>query len=593
MEAETAENIDLARNFGFDITMSGGNMGMPAAAHKDYMMRCNFLYKEFLSKMNLLIKEEQDVKKTLQELYKEKIKNLRFSMYRSEDGHDPFARKQEPTPVSPISPMWESRGTTPWGLDPIADEEENPVRPQTAPAKPFMGMRPDEEVFDVRPKTAGAEKTDIHDDAMSGKGMSDVTQVSEIVGVLDPKSERTSCRKITVSKHSFAKVSVREANIKIKDREGKFHVKPIKDAFAREQSENVAYDPSQAYKQYDPVNERLALVRQVTNYKAPTIASDMKINNRVPIQKSLRGEDAKRVTVAEIYRNARDRRTRRFKLIIKKSAKENSEEENAQKLENRNLLSVNSIPFSKDEMRTHSRQTHTRTSFCENTPAEISQTPPPISDLSTSANGGLLRAILKGSVGEDNDESQMGRDSRQENGGKNGSSRPASLGVAFARRNSVYSDIDSHYDGNNDINAGRTRRGSILKLNRTPQLGVTPKATETSADLGIGTARDHAARLGKRLSIVSVASAGSFLVKLKNAINSKSDEGSEAKLSFRPPTKVETMSDSAKIVKQQMRKDRQLDERMAIWKRRMVHAGISTGRGSMGPKKRGGRLRMI
>ena len=635
--------FELARNFGFDITMAGGNMGMPGAAHQDYLARCRYLYKEFLSNMNVLIQDEKDVKKTLQALYKEKIKNMMYSLYRSEDaadGRDPFAKKQE-LALTPSSPMWESRGNTPWALETIVDEEEEAtIRPQTAPARNCVNTH-DRQTIDsnqVRPKTAGVDKTHIDDDEVSENCLTDTSETKEIVGVLDTKSERTSSRKITVSKHSFAKVSVKNTNIKLRNRDGSFIVKPMNDYFVKDKMDSVAFDPSDAYKNYDPINEKLALVRQVTSFKTPTIASDMKINNRVPIQKSLRGQDAKRVTVAEIYQNARDRRTRRFKLVVKQPSKLDKPSEDSHKTLQSNLLSVSSRPFSRrdskaaaslDELRGRSRMTITRNSVHEIIP-EVSSP-----DDSTDINNNEKVNLIKGNI-----DSKVRHNSGQGNIVPNNgcSKRPESRGVVFATTDSDLS--PNHHDNehlspdsteHNENSEGRQRSNSIFKFNRARRLSELPQnmldynanGEEGRRGSLLDNESPHLRRrtslldnespyLGRRasqienespymgrrvscdrrMSIVSVASAGAFLVKLQNAVRKNSD-ASDAMLSFRPPTKVETMTDTRKIIKQQMQKDEQSDERMAIWKRRMVNAGASANRALLGSRKRGGRLRLI
>ena len=623
------EENDLARNFGFDITMSGGNMGMPAAAHQDYLMRCNFLYKEFLSTMSILLKEEDSVKKELKGLYAEKIKNLRFSLYRcqNENGHDPFARKQE-LPMSPS--VWESRGNTPWesrgntpcvprALDPIMDEDEDETafRPQTAPVGATAGHvdANTEVVQTARPKTTGAEKGKINKEQVAS---SEISSHSEIVGILDPTTERTSNRKITVSKHSFAKV-VRPTKITIKHREGNFLVKPMRDNYVEEQTDNVAFDPNKVYKNYDPLNEKRALVRQITSYKTPTIASDMKINNRVPIQKSLRGEDAKRVTVAEIYQNARDRKTRHFKIIARKSAHDKADEDDKDAARS-NLLSVNSRPFSRKAINTlinckdfiNRSRANTRLSFRENTPVDTSQIDHSTGeDLGNSVNSGKFRSFLKRSKTADTIDSFAGRDSRQENIENQTPVKVGLLRVPSVDKQSRAIQDSCDSDIENDM---RSRSGSMIRRKR-PQKKISDisAATEISEPYRTGGEQTQenkrasvAGRGGRRSSIVSMAvphgerrpsigsEASHFMKHSQHGMSKTGSSDANSQLGFRAPPKVKSMTDSSRIVKQQMRKDKMLDEKMGVWKRRMVTAGATSG-GSrfMSTSKRGSKLRLI
>ena len=84
------------------------------------------------------MKDEEGIRDVLRKLKKEKVCNSKYSLYRSSgSGGDLFSkatkkRKQYmENNLATVSPLLDELCETPWGLDPIIDEDL--VRPQTAP----------------------------------------------------------------------------------------------------------------------------------------------------------------------------------------------------------------------------------------------------------------------------------------------------------------------------------------------------------------------------------------------------------------------------------------------------------------------------
>ena len=626
MEAFTNE-FDLARNFGFDITMPDINMGLPGAAHRDYMDKCKGLYKEFISKMNMHIKQEKEIKKILSAIHREKIQNLRYSLYRTKNESnesDPFARR----PLSIVSQTGLStRTNTPWGLDIIHDEDEGShMRPHTAPS--FGQKSMDKNTASARPKTAGdALKRDSDNEADT-----DVTATTTetILGIVDLKTEGTPSQKITVGQHSFTKLEHGQVRARLKNKDGKFIIKPIKMEYRPDDDVAVhAFDPSKNKQTYDPLNEKIALVRKMTNFRSPTISSDMKINNRVPIQKTLKGFDAKRTTVLEIYRNARDRKSRHFRIVSAKARLGTSGDGNIELLNSSEATSpLNKRQKTLSDFRTKIGAFAHFASSVRQTVDVVS--PSPTADdhhLSVSQSGNRLKSILH--IPTMNDYMDSGRESQLE------FHRPSSK-VAFTENDSYATDQHRNPLFTHDI--GRSKSESFtsnVNQNRSTSSTMNHKyrqrtVTETSdhddnvfsgapvrrnsdaslasvvspvmrqkASMRSGT--DHAgeqdldvtkpsAAGGRRLSIASVVSASSFINKLKTATQKTKDSYNSEK-SFALASKMDSRVDTVKIVKQQMKNDQHLDERMAVWRRRMSLKGSN----STSPVKRrnSGKMRLI
>ncbi|XP_060563289.1 uncharacterized protein LOC132722761 [Ruditapes philippinarum] len=619
---------DLARNFGFDITMSDGSMGLPSAVHKEYMERCHFLYKEFITNMGVHMKTEKQLRKELKELHREKMQHLRFSLYRSASS-DPFAR---PEVHSSSSMALESRNNTPWAMSTASDKDDAVFRPQTAPVPNNRKL----DIISERPKTAAVETSHVIDeDNESDSGLSEISEVSNttVVGVMDRKTELSSSRKITVGKTSFNKITHGKVRAKLKNKDGRFIVKPVRTDFEdMPEQDTQAFDPSLSKKQFDPLHERLALVRKITDFKTPTISSDMKINNRVPIQKSLRGINAKRTTVSEIYQNARERKARHFRIvtIMPRSKSAMSAKEHIPLLARQFITNLRRKSGLLDRETSRSPQVSNMYGHGgggyggsrESTPITRQRFQSEKDEIESvaSANQAKPRSILhsnsSGSIKSPNDSSNA----KDLAFYANVMSRPASK-VAFVRSDSQASgnaflhpnadniDLSASFASstgqgkqfgdklNVSINSGnrhRTASGTsdvttasalaesqfLNESTGSPVPGNSPRPRH-----GLSPADLKARGLVRSESRQSLGSAGggsnSFLAKVQQITTPGSTEkGLPAqKLAFQAPVKMESRKDTVDIVRQQLRQDKQLDERMTVWRRRMaVKASIMSNR---------------
>ncbi|KAH9519633.1 hypothetical protein Btru_003203 [Bulinus truncatus] len=70
--------------------------------------------------------------------------------------------------------------------------------------------------------------------------------------------------------------------------------------------------PGESHENND--RERLVVAKQRTTYQTPTLASELKVNNMLAIQRDLMGERSTRRSVRDVLSNARDRRARVFRV---------------------------------------------------------------------------------------------------------------------------------------------------------------------------------------------------------------------------------------------------------------------------------------
>lgn len=641
---------DLARNFGFDITMSDSNMGLPTAVHKEYLERCHFLYKEFMANMNIHMKHEKVLRKELRSLQKEKMQHLQFSLYRS--ASDPFARH---TLHSSSSMQLDSRCNTPWGLSTIPDEEDQVFRPQTAPA----GARRNTDINSNRPKSAVVDtvQAKLDDDEQSDTDLSDVSGVSKstIVGVLDKSTERGSSRKIIVGQQSFNKIAHGEVRVKIRHKDGRFLVRPVRtDGRADFDSETSnadtqAYEPDLCKQQFDPLYERLALVRKLTNFKSPTISSDMKINNRVPIQKSLKGIDAKRTTVSEIYQNARDRKSRHFRIVSSKPRSKSamSRKENVTSLVQSFLSSIrtkSALPNKALNSQLSSRQGDSRDPTQALRGQRNSSHRDEINSIA-SVNRDRPRSILHSSSSGTNSANNSGTKVQGDSCNANDVANSAFTGLFRSQSKVAFARSDSQAGGDNvnlsasfsgsvgsvrqfgdNLNVPERHPGRHIQLSLSSSSDVNSKCprveTKTRSEYSVSTpdnsprsrhgaspteqrvfrtdsrsglidTRSTCADLMSELSMSSAGTATSFIAKLKLATTSnktKTVAGSVQKLGFHAPNKMDSRNATAHIVRQQIRQDKQLDEIMTVWRRRMAVRSSSSTSPRSASGRRGGRL---
>lgn len=345
-------------------------MAASTVASKDYQKRCSHIYKEFIKQMNCHLKREKEIRDDLNKLRKEKITNMQYSLYRSA-GEDVFSsgkhirqKLMDDMAIASHLMLLDTRTNTPSGLERIPDEDI--IRPQTAPVPKLANLGEAHNPRDARkgrPMTVSNSNyrpLDLSDDVTMemelehrtgggeiarppstkiqpigneytqppfspklqervrfvtpnpsrGNKSDDSESDEEVDGEVDPNTERTRARKITITPVAFAQLSIGDILAKLKHKDGKFKIMPI----------NMNYTPNDVdaiFIAKDPTKEKMALVRQHTNCKSSTVSADLKVNNRMAIMKSLMGFKVKKQTVAEIFDHARDRKTRQFRIVLK------------------------------------------------------------------------------------------------------------------------------------------------------------------------------------------------------------------------------------------------------------------------------------
>ncbi|XP_061168959.1 uncharacterized protein LOC133178229 [Saccostrea echinata] len=367
----------LARNYGLDISMPEANFAVASAAQKEYQKQCTFLYRDFMKNMNSYIKQEQKIKTELRSLKKQKLLNSQYSLYRT-DGKDLFSNAKKEREMllknnELSNSFFDDICFNPWGLDSILDEDL--IRPKTAPAdmnesgllteQDSANFPPNTETDHVQPPSLAATLDSKHVDTHVAKvehllesqshtnplvppkssdlpspthprlpvkppeapklehvpdEQDTVTGESVCDGEVDIHTERTRARNIVIDRYKFLELQKGEIDVKLRNKNGAFLIRPVK----------LSYDPTgvdAVFTAKDPSKERMALVRKKTNLRTPTASAELKINNRIAIQKSLVGKAAKKTTVAEIFNSARDRKTRHFRIISKTNKGEENEDE--------------------------------------------------------------------------------------------------------------------------------------------------------------------------------------------------------------------------------------------------------------------------
>lgn len=288
-----------ARDFGLDITVPDGGLVSSAANQRQYKTECGRIYKEFIVTMGDYFQEEEVIKQQLKKLQSQKTTGSRI-------GKD---AEKEDLLEDTLSAIFTHRGSRKGGFVTRSN------RPQTAgmcaKRQPVIVPHPPNRPSTVAdyPKEVNIKRRLSHPRRRSSVHHSVASDPYD--GVMDQNTQHTRERKLRMHAIAFSKLLAGEVNIKLQHKEGKFVLKhaamgssPVVSGASREARRSMDY------------KERQALVRQKTTFKSPTLASDLKINNLVAIQKSLLGLPSKRITVGEIMGKAEDRRARLCKVEV-------------------------------------------------------------------------------------------------------------------------------------------------------------------------------------------------------------------------------------------------------------------------------------
>ncbi|XP_046564909.1 uncharacterized protein LOC124273679 [Haliotis rubra] len=294
----TFETSYVARDFGLDITVPDGGLVSSAASQRQYKTECGRIYKEFIVTMGDYFQEEDSIKQQLKQLQSQK--NTGSHIGRDVD--------QESLMGDTISAIFSRLGSRKGGF-------VTSYRPQTAgmcakrqpvivphpPNRPSTVADYSKEVNMKRRLSYPRRRSSVHHSVAS----------DPFDGVMDQKTQHTRERKLRMHAIAFSKLLAGEVNIKLQNKDGKFVLKHA--AMANSGAASATKGDTSRPADY---KEKIALVRQKTSFKSPTLSSDLKINNLVAIQKSLMGLPSKRITVSEIMRKAEDRRARLCKVEV-------------------------------------------------------------------------------------------------------------------------------------------------------------------------------------------------------------------------------------------------------------------------------------
>ncbi|XP_041352708.1 uncharacterized protein LOC121371115 [Gigantopelta aegis] len=281
---------DLSTTFGLDITVPNGGLVASAANQRAYKAECKKIYDDFLLTMSNYFHEETIVKKQLEKL------------------------------------QTQNKG---------ANKANNAV--VTGRIYSSAGLRKGGFVTNFnRPKTVQGLTTSTPDFSRHGKGINSIKSAHSVCttgsydGVMDQRADYSSDRRVRMKQDVFLKLGSDSMDVKFQNKQGKFIMKPISSKKKAKSTPSTEV-PGQKQSQF---REKMALVRRRTNFKSPTLSSDLKINNIVAIQRSLQGLPSKRMTVREVMGKAIDRKARMFRVQV-------DEESGSERNQRINMMTMN------------------------------------------------------------------------------------------------------------------------------------------------------------------------------------------------------------------------------------------------------------
>ncbi|GFS02542.1 hypothetical protein ElyMa_004609400 [Elysia marginata] len=325
---------DMSKDFGLDITVSDGGLVTSAANQRQYQSECNRIYQQFILNMTDYISEEAQLKQTLSSLQSQQKKSPRrpktsclkelSTVRRTPEvpDEDAFSAAQMEEFKNILNrESCRSRISHASGFGVVGDEADKSRGGQGVRRKSFSSLTNLPAVNHMfpalkeRPPSVKAGQLLQRSDS---KAASDTKRkpgpdsianstATEYDGIMEQNPELSSNRRIRMNPKAFTKLLTGEVKVKLLNKSGDFVLRPVTGGTAVLTQED-------AEKQQMDSKERVAIVKQSTSFQSPTLSSDLKISNLVAIQKALKGQAAKRVTVGEVMKSARDRRARIFRV---------------------------------------------------------------------------------------------------------------------------------------------------------------------------------------------------------------------------------------------------------------------------------------
>ncbi|ESO89236.1 hypothetical protein LOTGIDRAFT_154326 [Lottia gigantea] len=317
------EERELAKDFGFDVTAPSGGVQTSGANNREYKTECRKIYSEFLMNMRDYIFQEEQIKKELTKLRaqtasphkqaRDPIISLssrcsstrRDSLYSDTGLHDKeilrpgridLSKKRPKTVIGTV------RGRD-VNLDHVDGQEDN-ILPDiitthggSTSITTNQTVKHSSSATDNRKQTSPRDREDHN-------------------AIVESSSDFACSRVIRMNPRAYSKLVCGKANVHVLNRSSGYLLKPVSE------TKTDVLMPKNVGRSNVP--ERLAIVRERTNFKSPTLSNDLKVNNLLAIKKSLVGDTSPRLTVGHVMNSARERRSRLYRIQLTSDVIEHS-----------------------------------------------------------------------------------------------------------------------------------------------------------------------------------------------------------------------------------------------------------------------------
>ncbi|KAK6187697.1 hypothetical protein SNE40_005664 [Patella caerulea] len=294
---ESATDHDLAKDYGFDVTVPNGGILSSAASNRLYKTECRKIYSEFLLNMRDYIFKEEQIKQELSKIHDDPA-----FPNRNQDFYNSMSSRRSACLRNSINDATGDEHVGPKNKHPCGSIKISKPRPKTV----SESRRKSSNDANCESKSSNERLHSVNDKAIPRNTRLPLEQHDAIV---DSKSDYASSRKIKMNPRAFSRLVSGKANIRVLNKDNGYVIHPVSESRT---SHLMPKDVDRS-----SVSERLAVVRQKTNYKSPTLSHDLKVNNIVAIKKSLQGDDSTpRLSVGDVMLSARERRSRLFRIQL-------------------------------------------------------------------------------------------------------------------------------------------------------------------------------------------------------------------------------------------------------------------------------------
>ncbi|XP_013077667.2 uncharacterized protein LOC106063755 [Biomphalaria glabrata] len=265
------ENGDLSKDFGLDITVFQGGTVKSSVSQQQYQAVCSNIYDQFTMTLAEHIKEELKLRQLLKTSQTPRI---------------------EATAVSASTPHTNTARDAEFG---DTDEAKDYAADAKDVTKYSRGILQDRATQSKQQKiTRGSDSLRKEELSLPRR------QYKEYDGRIEPSSLNLSKnRVIRVNAKTFSRLTRGQIRAQLLNANEEYILTP----FIGSSLENND-------------RERLVVAKQRTTYKTPTLASELKVNNLVAIQRDILGQGRRRRSVREVLTQARDRRARLYRVQL-------------------------------------------------------------------------------------------------------------------------------------------------------------------------------------------------------------------------------------------------------------------------------------